>query len=145
MPNPNLYLYANYNRIFLGPCTPTGLFLVKSTDLKRLLCWGIPGLPTLTVLPWVSWFQCKSHSVTATQGNLMSSPFCCVTIYRCWSNGASDTDFLCPGKNVVWCWEQSPDFAYHRHIHETKPHTHKLCEQRLVTLFMIGVAYEWFH
>ena len=87
--------------------------------------------------PWVSQFQCKSHSLTAIQANLMGSPFCCVNIYKCCSNGASDTDFLPPGtRNVVWCWEQSPNFAYHRrgqHVHETKPYTHKLCKRRLVT------------
>ena len=38
--------------------------LFKSTDLNRLLYWGIQGLPTPTVLPWVSRFQCKSHSLT---------------------------------------------------------------------------------
>ena len=68
----------------------------------------------------------------------MGSPFCYVNIYRCRSNGAraSDTDLLSPGKNAVWCWERSSNLAYRGrgwHIHETKPHTHKLWKWRLVT------------
>ena len=64
-----------------------------------------------------------SQSLTATQGNLTGSPFRYVNIYRCRSNGASDADFLSPGKNAVWCWEQSLNFAYWRrgwHIHDTR-------------------------
>ena len=34
----------------------------------------------------------------ATQGNLTGSPFCYVNMYRCRSNGASNTNFLFPGK-----------------------------------------------
>ena len=55
------------------------------------------GLPTLTVLPWVSRFQCKSHGLTATQGNFTGSPLCRVNIYKCYSNDASDADFLLQG------------------------------------------------
>ena len=47
-----------------------------------------------------------------------------VNVYKCHSNGASDADFLSPGtKNVVWCWEWLPNFAYCRrelHVHEAK-------------------------
>ena len=39
----------------------------------------------------------KSQCLTATQVNFMDSPLCCVNIYRCHSNGASDTNFLPPG------------------------------------------------
>ena len=66
-----------------------------------LLYCGIPGLPTLTVLPLVSQFLCKSHNLMATQGNLTGSQFRYVNIYRCRSNGATDANFLPPGKNVV--------------------------------------------
>ena len=76
MPNPNLYLYANYNRN-------------SWRYIFQLICFSqvywpeqgeFHGLPTLTVLPW---FQCKSHSLMATQANLMGSPFRYVNIYRC--------------------------------------------------------------
>ena len=61
----------------------------------------VSGLPTLTVLLWVSRFQCKSHGLTATQTNLMGSPLCHVNIYKCYSNSASDTDFL-PWWTKMW-------------------------------------------
>ena len=93
--------------------------LVRSTDMNRLLYWGIPGLPTLTVLRRVSRFQCKSHILTATQGNLTGSPFRYVNIYKCQSNGASDTDFLSP-ENSHWILltaEEGGIFMRLNHIH----------------------------
>ena len=110
MPNPNLYTY-----------TMIGKFLACQ------LLW------------FYHEFHDFSASLTVSQPHKLISRavhFCYVNIYRCRSNGASDTDFLSPGKNAVWCWEQSPNFAYCKrgwHIHETKPHTHKLCKRRLVT------------
>ena len=36
----------------------------------------------------------------ATQDNVRGSPFHCVDIYRCRSNGASNANFLFPDKNA---------------------------------------------
>ena len=60
-----------------------------------------------------------SHSLTATQANLTGSPLCCVNIYKCCFNGASDVDFLPPWtKNTVRDWEQSCQILL---IYQTKP------------------------
>ena len=112
--------------------------LVKSTDLNRLLYWVTPGLLTLTVTmsPTISVQVPQSH------GHTSCSEFRFVNIYRCQSNGASDTNLSSPGKNVVWCWEQSPNFPYRKrgwHIYETKLHTHKLCN-RAGTVFYLYIA-----
>ena len=132
--------------------------LVKSTDLNRLLYWGIPGLPTLTVLPWVSRFQCKSHSLTATQGNLTGSPFRYVNIYaglmvqvtpishfqRCdvgyghWSLLTAEEGGIFKRLNCIhtnylkegW-WHQASIEA--------------VSDSEITHLPTIGVAYEWFH
>ena len=95
------------------------------------------GLPTLTVLPWVSRFQCRSHGLTATQANLTGFPLRRVNIY---SNGASDADFLphWRTKNAAWCWKRSPNFAYRGrrlHVHDTKPlcKRHRLVLMRFLT------------
>ena len=82
--------------------------------LARLLLGLSRGLPTPTVLPWVSWFQCKFHGLMATQANLMGSPLRHVNIYKWYSNGASDTEkcgllleavteFCLPQKRAA-CW-----------------------------------------
>ena len=48
MPSPKLYLDANNNQNFWRHVFQLICF-IKSTDLNRLLYWGIPCLPSLTV------------------------------------------------------------------------------------------------
>ena len=89
----NYNMQARYHYIALDDCN-----IVKST---------------LTVLPWVSRFQCKSHGLTATQANLTGSPLCRVNNYKCYSNCASDANFVPQRtKNVPWFWKRSPNYAY---------------------------------
>ena len=126
--------------------------LVRSTDMNRLLYWGIPGLPTLTVLRRVSRFQCKSHILTATQGNLTGSPFRYVNIYKCQSNGASDTDFLSP-ENSHWILltaEEGGIFMRLNCMHTNcvsegwwhQASIEVVSDSEVTHLFTIGVAYE---
>ena len=106
------------------------------------------GLPTLTVLPWVSQFQCKSHGLAATQANLTGSPLRCVSIQKWYSNGASDADFLPQQmKNAAWCWKRSLNFAYcgrGLHFHDAKPCIHKLCKRHRLVLMRFMTRNCWF-
>ena len=109
----------------------------------------------------VGGFQSKSHSLTAIQPNLKGSPFYYVNIYRCQSNGASDTDFLSPRKKAMWCWEQSPNYIVltteifmrlnHTHtIYVSKGWWHQasikvVSDLEIAHLPTVGVAYKRFH
>ena len=138
MPHSILHHYKHQSHNIL--CRYT---LFRALFQGWMLCWALnaltSGLPTLTVSPWVSRFQCKSHSLTATQANLTGSPLRHVNIYKCYSNSASDVDFLPQQtKYAAWCWKRLPNFAYRGrelHGHDTKPCIHKLCKrQRLVLM-----------
>ena len=65
----------------------------------------------------LSWFQCKSHSLVATQANLTGSSLCHVNIYKCHPNGVSDADFVPQGKKCSLVLETVTKFAYHDRRH----------------------------
>ena len=105
-----------------------------------------------SIKPANSRFQCKSHGLTSTQANLTGCQLQGVNIYKYYSNGVSDANFLPQqAKNAAWCWKRSPIL----HVHDTKLCIHKLCKRhRLVLMCFLtqnrrsscsGCGFEQFH